>query len=99
MTQPAARTTEIAALLGRLVELLNEPPKPPPVSSPSRPLPKRLLLTAEEAAEALGIGRTSVYALIKSGEIESVQIGRLRRIPSDAISDYVRRCISNRTAA
>jgi excisionase family DNA binding protein len=44
----------------------------------------RLLLSVEQAAERLGIGRTLTYALIRSGEIPSVQIGRLRRIrPSD----------------
>lgn len=42
-------------------------------------LPK-LLLTAEEAAERLGIGRTTMFALIRSGEVPSVSIGRLRRI-------------------
>jgi excisionase family DNA binding protein len=48
----------------------------------------RLMLTVEQAAEALGIGRTTMFALIKSGEIESVLIGRLRRVPADAIDAY-----------
>jgi len=45
----------------------------------------RLVLTVEEAAERLGIGRTLMYALVTSGEVESVRIGRLRRIPADAL--------------
>lgn len=49
----------------------------------------RLLLTAEEAAERLGIGRTLMYALVRGGDVESVQIGRLRRIPADALSRYL----------
>jgi excisionase family DNA binding protein len=49
----------------------------------------RLLLTVEQAAQRLGIGRTLMYALVRDGEIESVQIGRLRRIPADALSRYV----------
>jgi excisionase family DNA binding protein len=49
----------------------------------------RLLLTVEEAAEQLGIGRTLMYALVKQGAIESVQIGRLRRIPADALPQYL----------
>ncbi len=51
--------------------------------------PARLLLTVEEAADRLGIGRTLAYALVKSGEVESVQIGRLRRVPYDALNAYI----------
>ena len=49
----------------------------------------KLLLTVEEAADRLGIGRTLAYALVKNGEIESVHIGRLRRIPLAALDRYV----------
>lgn len=49
----------------------------------------RLVLTVEEAAERLGIGRTFMYALVKSGAVESVRIGRLRRVPADALSEFV----------
>jgi excisionase family DNA binding protein len=48
-----------------------------------------LLLTVEEAAEQLGIGRTLMYTLVKRGAVESVQIGRLRRIPADALPRYL----------
>jgi len=48
-----------------------------------------LLLTVEEAAVRLGIGRTLAYALVKSGDVESVQIGRLRRVPLDALDDFL----------
>jgi len=51
----------------------------------------RIVLTVEEAAECLSIGRTLMYALVMAGEVESVQIGRLRRIPSDALDGYVSR--------
>lgn len=50
-----------------------------------------LLLTVEQAAERLGIGRTLAYALVSAGEIESVQIGRLRRIPADALPTFLDR--------
>jgi excisionase family DNA binding protein len=53
------------------------------------PRPTRLVLTVEEAAECLGIGRTLMYALITGGEVESVRIGRLRRVPADALERYV----------
>jgi excisionase family DNA binding protein len=51
--------------------------------------PVRLVLTVEEAADRLRIGRTLMYALITSGEVESVRIGRLRRVPADALERYV----------
>jgi excisionase family DNA binding protein len=48
-----------------------------------------LLLTPTEAAEALGIGRSKLYELIRSGVVESVRIGAARRIPEDALKVYV----------
>lgn len=48
-----------------------------------------LLLTPEEAAEALRIGRAKVYDLIRSTELRSVKIGGSRRIPRSALEDYV----------
>ncbi|MDF2257333.1 helix-turn-helix domain-containing protein [Streptantibioticus ferralitis] len=49
----------------------------------------RVALTVEEAARRLGVGRTTMYALVASGEVESVQIGRLRRVPVRALDSYV----------
>jgi excisionase family DNA binding protein len=40
----------------------------------------RLLLTPEEAAKVLRVGRTTVYALMKSGVLRPVHIGRSCRI-------------------
>ncbi len=54
------------------------------------PLPK-LAVTPEEAAEMLSIGRTQVYELIRSGELDSVAFGRARRILVDALEDLLRR--------
>lgn len=50
-----------------------------------------LLLKAEQTGEILGIGRTKVYELLASGEIESVRIGRNRLIPRKAVEEYVER--------
>ena len=55
--------------------------------SPAMPQP--IVLTVEQAAECLGIGRTLMYSLVTSGAVESVTIGRLRRIPADALTRYV----------
>lgn len=50
----------------------------------------RLLLTPTEAAQALGIGRSKLYELLRAGAVESVLIGTARRIPADALEEYVR---------
>ena len=49
----------------------------------------QLLLTVEQAAQRLGIGRTKMYGLLRAGAIESVPVGRLRRIPPDALDTYI----------
>ena len=49
----------------------------------------RLLLTVEEAARRLNVGRTTMYALVSSGAVESVTIGRLRRVPSECLDNFV----------
>ena len=49
----------------------------------------RLAVTAEEAAELLGIGRSAVYDLMRSHALPSVKIGRSRRIPVASLKEYV----------
>jgi excisionase family DNA binding protein len=51
----------------------------------------QLLLKVEEAAIRLGLGRTIVWGLVSSGELESVTIGRSRRVPVEALDAYVER--------
>lgn len=51
--------------------------------------PTLALLTVEEAARRLGIGRTLCFRLIGTGQLESVPVGRLRRVPVDAVHEYV----------
>lgn len=53
---------------------------------------QKLLLTVVEAAHRLGIGRTLMYELLKSGQIESVHVGRLHRVPVEALRRFVARC-------
>ena len=49
----------------------------------------RVLLRPEEVAQALSIGRSTVFALMRSGELRSVKIGKARRVPVDAMTEYV----------
>ena len=50
-----------------------------------------LLLRIEEAARRLGIGRSLMYRLVLSGAVESVHVGRLRRVPAECLSEHVAR--------
>lgn len=51
--------------------------------------PTLVLLTVEEAARRLGIGRTTCFKLVATGVLETVTVGRLRRVPADAVPAYV----------
>ncbi|MEU9546901.1 MULTISPECIES: excisionase family DNA-binding protein [Streptomyces] len=46
--------------------------------------PSLVLLTVEEVARRLRTGRTTCFKLVLAGEIESVTVGRLRRVPPEA---------------
>lgn len=50
----------------------------------------QLLLTVVEAAHRLRISRSLLFELLAAGEIRSIQVGRLRRVPVDALTDFVR---------
>lgn len=49
----------------------------------------KLLLTPEEAAHSLGIGRSKVYELMRGGALGSVRIGSCRRVPVEALRSYI----------
>ena len=50
-----------------------------------------LLVRPEDAAHVLGVGRTKVYELMRSGELRSVRVGGLRRVPVTALAEFVAR--------
>ena len=49
----------------------------------------RLLFTVNEACETLHLSRPVVYQLINSGELRSFKVGNARRIPAQALEEYV----------
>lgn len=51
--------------------------------------PVCLLLTVEQAAYRLGIGRSTAYQLISTGQLTSIRIGNLRRIPVEALAAFI----------
>jgi excisionase family DNA binding protein len=48
-----------------------------------------MLVTAHQVAKLLGISRSQVYVLLKSGRLGSVHIGRSRRITKQQVTDFV----------
>jgi excisionase family DNA binding protein len=50
-----------------------------------------ILYRAEEVAQLLGVGLTTAKAKIASGELRSIKIGRSRRVPADALEQFVQR--------
>jgi excisionase family DNA binding protein len=58
-----------------------------------------LLLTPEDAASVLRIGRTTVHALMKAGELRPVHIGRSCRLPRAELERYVRSLETSSDAA
>jgi len=48
-----------------------------------------LLFTVARAAAMLSISRTTLYELLAAGTIESIHIGRSRRVPVGALHDFI----------
>ena len=53
--------------------------------------PFKLLVTVEEAAQALGVCRSVMYALVMRKQIASIKIGRARRVPVKALEAFIAR--------
>lgn len=65
----------------------------PATLAPAEPAPIPLVLAnVEAAAESLSIGRTGIFALIKSGALKSVKIGKRRLIPVAELEAFAARC-------
>ena len=50
-----------------------------------------MTLRVEDLIPILGIGRNTAYELIRSGQIQSIRIGRQIRIPRDALLEFLRK--------
>ena len=67
------RVTDLATAMSAKTRVTDAPP---------------MLLTIEETARTLRIGRSIVWQLVKSDALRSVKIGASRRVPVEAITDY-----------
>lgn len=50
---------------------------------------RKLLYTVPETAEMLGLGKSKVWELVMAGEIDSILIGRARRVNRAAIDSFI----------
>jgi excisionase family DNA binding protein len=47
------------------------------------------LLSADELARELGVGRTTAYSLLWSGTIPSMKVGRLRKVRRSDVDAFI----------
>lgn len=69
--------------LRRLLFPLLSPTTPQVAMSPTR------LLTVRDVADQLGVSRNKAYELVYTGQIESLTIGRLRRVSPAALAKFI----------
>ncbi|MFJ3901747.1 helix-turn-helix domain-containing protein [Streptomyces sp. NPDC090025] len=48
------------------------------------------LLTVPQVMARLQLGRSTVYDLLRSGQLASITLGRARRIPAHILTDFIR---------
>lgn len=56
---------------------------------------QKALLTLDEAAEALSLGRTTLRSLIRNGEIDAIRVGAAVRVPAIEIERWIADRISD----
>lgn len=54
-----------------------------------RSIMEKLLLSIDDAANALSIGKTKLYAELKSGNLQASKLGKRTLIPRESIQDYI----------
>jgi excisionase family DNA binding protein len=77
-------TDRLTAAIAELVAALREEARAEVApNAPDR------LLSVDEAAATLGLGRSLLYGEIQAGRVHSVKVGRRRLVPAGAIADYI----------
>jgi excisionase family DNA binding protein len=51
--------------------------------------PARLVLKVDEAAAMLRVSKSALYGMLATGELDSIRIGKSRRIPMAVLNEYV----------
>jgi prophage regulatory protein len=50
---------------------------------------EKLLLKPNEAADAIGVGRSKIYQLLAAGTIPSIRINSSLRVPVDGLKKWI----------
>lgn len=80
---PAEHSEAIRAAVDGLVAALLAAVAPAPADLPDR------LLSVDEAAAALSVGRSRLYGEIASGRLRSLSVGRRRLVPASAVRAFI----------
>lgn len=78
-------TDRLTAAMAELIEALRAEVAE---SAPAASAADRLL-SIREAADALGIGRSRLYAELDAGRVHSLKVGRRRLIPAFAVATFI----------
>jgi len=52
---------------------------------------ERLLIRVEDAARLLQLARSQVYAMLATGQLPVVRVGRAVRVPVDGLRNWIKR--------
>jgi excisionase family DNA binding protein len=72
--------------MAELIEALAEAVREEAATVPAAP---DRLLSVDEAAAMLSLGRSLVYGELQAGRLRSVKIGRRRLVPAAGIAEYI----------
>ena len=83
---PGSGSPRLHAAIAELVAAIMEEVRSVPVHETST-----RLLSMTEAADALGVGRASLYQLFGTDGLRSIKVGRRRLVPATAIQEFIQR--------
>lgn len=49
----------------------------------------KMLLTINEAATAMSVSRSTLYKILRTGELKSIRLGAANRIPAENIQAFI----------
>jgi excisionase family DNA binding protein len=81
----------LSLAVAELVEAIAESVRTEAAAVPAAPR----LFSIDEAAAALGLGRSLLYLEIAAGRLRTVKVGRRRLCPAAAIAEYIARAAAS----
>lgn len=76
-------TERLALAVAELVEALREELRA------EVPPTRDRLLSIDEGAALLGLGRSALYGEIAAGHLRTIKVGRRRLVPAAAVADFI----------